>query len=336
MNIVFHCSNSFVPVLSVSIISILENNQNCDNIVFYIIENHISEENKMQLNMMVKNYQRELVFIPMPDMNKDFKLGLKIIKSNWLLDSYSRLFLGSILPNSVERVLYLDCDTLCNAPLDKFYNINLENYYCAGVIDCLSESYYELFRLSKKSFYCNSGVILFDLKKWRDNNIESKVADYVKSKNGYIFFMEQSVMNIVLQEKIKIIHPQNNVYTLMVAFTHKNLYKLRQQKRYYSDKTIDEAIEYPTIIHLTSCFYVKGRPWIEGNKHPYKQLYIKYKAKTPWNNESLFKDKTPWAQTYLLNIIRLFPQSIVCVCVGYIYNVWRISHIKRKMKALSL
>lgn len=331
MNIVFHCSNSFVPVLSVSIISILEKNQNCDNIVFYIIENHISEENKRLLNMMVKTYQRELIFIPMPDMNKDFKLGLKIIKSNWHLDSYSRLFLGTILPNSVERVLYLDCDTLCNASLDKFYNTDLENYYCAGVIDCLSEAYYELFQLSKKSFYCNSGVILFDLKKWRDNNMESKVADYVRSKNGYVFFMEQSVMNIVLQEKIKIIHPQNNVYTLMVAFTHKNLYRLRQQKRYYSDQTIEKAIKSPTIIHLTNCFYIKGRPWIEGNEHPYKQLYIKYKAQTPWKNEPLLKDKTSWTQRYIFNIIRLLPQSIVCRLIGYIYNVWRINRIKRKM-----
>lgn len=332
MNIVYHCSNSFVPVLSVSIISILENNKNCENLIFYIIENHISNENKIRLNMMIKNYHRKVIFIPMPDMNKDFKLGLKIIKKNWLLDSYSRLFLGTILPETVERVLYLDCDTLCNASLKDLYNTDLENYYCAGVIDCLSENYYELFQLSKKSFYCNSGVILFDLKKWRENNMEIKVADYVRSKNGYVFFMEQSVMNIVLQENIKIIHPQNNLYTLMIAFTHENLYKLRRQKRYYTNKEIDEAIANPTIIHLTNCFYIKGRPWIKGNQHPYKQLFTQYKSKTPWKDEPLAKDKTPRNQKYLFNIIRLFPQIIVCTLIGYIYNIWRIKHIKSKMQ----
>lgn len=330
MNVVFHSSDYFSPVLSVSMVSILENNRDLDKISFYVIENKITEEHKQMLKAMVDSYTNgQLIFIPMPDINKNFNLGLKMIKSIWLFDSYCRLFLGTILPKSVERVLYLDCDTLCHGSLQEFYNTDLKGYCCAGVADCLSEKYYKLFDMGECSRYCNSGMVLFDLNVWRKDKMEDMVARYVREKNGYVFFMEQSVMNIVLQNRIKIMHPKFNTYTLMVAFTYENLYRLRQSKRFYTKEEIGEAIVSPVIIHLTNSFYVKGRPWIEGNKHPYNKLFMLYRQMTPWKDIPLFPDKTPWSHRILNNAIRLLPQSFVCNSVGWIYNQWRPVRIER-------
>lgn len=330
MNIALHSSDYFAPILGVSMTSILENNQNMDKITIYVIEHKITEEHKQKLKGLVESYSNgQLIFIPMPDINKDFKLGLKKIKSIWLFDSYCRLFLGSILPNNVERVLYLDCDTLCHGPLKEFYNTDLNGCCCAGVADCLSEKYYELFGMDGCSHYCNSGVILFDLKVWRADKMEDMVARYVREKNGYVFFMEQSVMNIVLQNRIKIMHPKYNTYTLMVIFTYENLYRLRLSNRFYTKEEIREAITNPVIIHLTNNFYVKGRAWIEGNQHPYNKLFMYYRSITPWKDEPLFSDKTSWLRLILNKVIRLLPQSFVCGCVGWVYNQWRPAHIER-------
>lgn len=332
MNIVYHSSNSFVPVLGVSIVSILQNNIEAEVINVYIIENRWTEDNKRLMEALVDNFKNaNLFFIPMPNMNEYYDLGLKQIKSIWLFDSYCRLFLGSILPINVEKVLYLDCDTLCNEKLSDLYNTDLEAYYAAGVIDCLSNPYYELFDMDKTSRYCNSGMLLLNLKKWREDNMENIVADYVRSKNGYVFFMEQSVVNILLQNKIKIVHPRYNTYTLMVAFSHENLRRLRRCTRYYSDSEIDEAIKNPVIIHLTNGFYVKGRPWIEGNQHPFRDLFMKYRALTPWKNEPLFPDKSNWKQKVVTAFVNVLPQRIMCSVVGWIYNVWRPKNIKRRM-----
>lgn len=330
MNIVLHSSDLFSAVLVVSMVSIMENNKDEQRIDFYIIEHEISEKHKGMIAGMVEKYPNSFVhFIPMPDINIKFGLGLKMIKSIWLFDSYSRLFLGTLLPSDIERVLYLDCDTLCNGCLHDFYYMDLEDNYVAGVIDCLSDAYYELFGMDKTSRYCNSGMLLFNLKKWREDNMEETVASYVRSKNGYVFFMEQSVVNILLQNKIKIVHPKYNTYTLMVAFTHDNLRKLRRCTRYYSDEEIDEAIKNPVLIHLTNGFYVKGRPWIEGNEHPFKQLYLKYRALTPWKKEPLFKDKTSIEQKAVLSIVKILPQSFLCSIIGWVYNVWRPNHIRK-------
>lgn len=330
MNIVFHSSDLFSAVLVVSMVSILENNKEEQRIDFYIIEHEISEKHKKMITGMVDKYPNSFVhFIPMPDINVKFGLGLKMIKSIWLFDSYSRLFLGTLLPVDIDRVLYLDCDTLCNGSLHDFYHVDFEDNYAAGVIDCLSDAYYELFGMDKTSRYCNSGMLLFNLKKWRDDDMEKTVASYVRSKNGYVFFMEQSVVNILLQNKIKIVHPKYNTYTLMVAFTHDNLRRLRRCTRYYSDEEIDEAVRNPVLIHLTNGFYVKGRPWIEGNAHPFRKLYMKYRALTPWKDEPLFEDKSSFKQQAVLAIVKILPQSCLCSMIGWIYNVWRPNHIRK-------
>ena len=248
-----------------------------------------------------------------------------------MFDAYCRLFLGSILPDDVDRAVFLDCDTLCNGSISDFYNTDLGDNLAAGVIDCLSDAYYDLFNMDETSRYCNSGVVLLDLKKWREQHIESAITEYVRKNNGYVFFMEQSVMNIVLQNKIKIVHPCNNTYTLMVAFSYENLRRLRKCKRYYSDEEIDEAISKPTLIHLTTNFYVKGRPWVKGNKHPFSQLFLKYRAYTPWKEEPLFEDQSTWKQKAIVSILHLLPQTFICSVIGWIYNVWRPHHIQKNM-----
>lgn len=332
MNFVLHSSDLYSAVLVVSIVSIMDNNKQEKALVFYIIEHDISDEHKLMIRETVEKYPNAIVhFIPMPNINEKFGLGLKQIKSIWLFDSYCRLFLGTLLPESVERVLYLDCDTLCTGSLHDFYNLDFDGNYAAGVIDCLSDAYYDLFEMEKGARYCNSGVLLLNIKKWREDDIEKNVADYVRTKNGYVFFMEQSVVNIVLQTKIKIVHPKYNTYTLMVAFTHDNLRRLRHCTRYYSDNEIDEAINNPVIIHFTNGFFVKGRPWIEGNEHPYRKLFLKYRELTPWAHEPLFQGKANLKQKLVLFVVKVLPQRLMCSIVGWVYNVWRPIHIKKSM-----
>lgn len=329
MNIVYHSSDSFAPVLAVSIMSVMVNNTQTENITFYVIENKISEDNKSKLKGMVKEYGREIIFIPMPDLKKDFNLNLLLVQKKWVFDSYCRMFLGTILPPTEDRTLYLDCDTLCHSDISEYYNTSLEGYCCAGVTDCLGEKYYEYFEMNESSRYVNSGAILINLDAWRKENIEQKVVDYVASKKGYVFFMEQSVLNIVLQDKIKIVHPKYNTFTLMISLSRKNLLRLRDCPRFYPEDEVNEAIGGPSIIHLTNFFYVKGRPWIEGSQHPFNDIFMKYRAMTPWRNEPLFKDNTPIWRKILMSIIRFLPQGLVCSFIGWIYNSVRPVIIKR-------
>ena len=68
MDILYSSSDSYAFLAGISILSLLENNQEYPDIQIYIMDNAISEDNKRKLTDVVERYQREITFVPMPDM----------------------------------------------------------------------------------------------------------------------------------------------------------------------------------------------------------------------------------------------------------------------------
>ena len=63
MNIVYSSSDSYAPIAGVSIMSLLHNNTDADEINIYMIDNNISDENKKRFENMVDKFGRNIVFI---------------------------------------------------------------------------------------------------------------------------------------------------------------------------------------------------------------------------------------------------------------------------------
>lgn len=140
MNIVYHASDSFAKVTGTSIVSIFENNKDIDEINVYVIEKNFTEDNKKKMEQLADKYNRRIIFIPMPDINKSEHLHLKKIKEKWIFDSYCRLFLDKLLPEEVEKVLYLDGDVLNTGSLKELWSLDMGESSAAAVIDCLGEN----------------------------------------------------------------------------------------------------------------------------------------------------------------------------------------------------
>ena len=70
--------------------------------------------------------------------------------------------------------------------------------------------------------YINSGVILINLKKWREDNLEKKFIDFINKYNGDVPCADQGTINGVCKNKILIIHPKYNTMTPMFSFSAKN------------------------------------------------------------------------------------------------------------------
>lgn len=331
MYIAYHSSDLFSKEVGTSITSLFENNKDIIDIVVFVIEHNISEVNKKKILDIAKKYKREIRFISMPDFNKDKQLELKFIKSTWSYDSYSRLFLDELLPLEIERVLYLDGDVLVNDSLGDLWNLNMQGKCAAAVTDSLGEEYYELFNLSKSAHYCNSGVILIDLKKWREESISDKIVSYIKKCNGYSFFMEQTVLNVVLDSQIYILHPRYNVFSLMMCLTHKEHMYLRNPKRFYSETDVRNALMKPCLIHLTTCFFIINRAWIENNNHPAKFMYLKYAALTPWNKASLELDIRDFRKKFIDFFVQNLPRIFVLIVAKYLYQNIRVKRIKKQI-----
>lgn len=331
MYVIYHSSDSFAEVTGVSIVSLFANNKDADYIHVLYIEKDISEENKKKLKDLADAYGRELEFMPMPDWSKKIDFQLKSSKSGWLGMGYNRLFLTEFIPEEIDKVLYLDSDTIVERSLKSLWETELDGYYMAGVDDCLSRYYRPLIGLSDKSVYCNAGMLLINLKKWREDNICNRFVEMLRKRNGIVVFNDQSILNELFANHILILPQQYNVNSLVYLFSYQELMTLRKPYHYsYTAEDLDAARKAPIITHFTGNFYILFRPWEKNSDHPHKDAYLKYRQLTPWKNEPLnvrTKKISKWEK-----LCHCLPRRIMIYSVSFLYNFLRPLVLKRKIK----
>ena len=190
--------------------------------------------------------------------------------------AYFRILLSVILPELVRKVLYLDCDILVLQALENLWAIDIEGYSAGVVMDqrggdirfCNNLDY------EMSLGYFNSGVMLFNLDYWRENNVTSKVLEYISDNPEKLKLWDQDALNYVLRET-KLALPFQ--YNVQEGFYWDELWIA---KKYWAE--IYEAAENPVILHYTLC-----KPWFKECTHPKKELYQKYKSLSPWKNKKM-------------------------------------------------
>ena len=200
--VVYSSDNNYAQHTGVSIASLLDNNKHFKAIHIYVIDNEISKDNKDRLINIITEYGREISFI---DFNK-YKSMLKLnMKWNISISSYARLFISSMLPNNVDKVLYFDCGTVIVSNIDELWNTDMNDYYVAGVADTVSSSTKLAVGIDHHGKYINAGMLLINLKKWRENKIQERFIKFIDKYNGSVTHHDQGVINGVLHKNLKIL-----------------------------------------------------------------------------------------------------------------------------------
>lgn len=317
MNVFYFSSDLYASIAAVSMISLLENNKTIGTIHFFIADDGIKEETKEKLSDLIRNYSADITYIPLPAPSELLDFPFK--DRYQIGHSYPRMCIARLLPESVERVLILDSDTLVLDDLGKLWGIDMGDNILAGVVDCINlRAFNKQFALKDGQFYCNAGMFLVDLKKWREQRIEDEIIKTIREHNGNVFFFEQTLMNYSCRGKILKLHPEYNAYTLFYAFEYDNLIIWRNPTVFYSKEEVREAVEKPKIIHFTRNFYMKSHPWKEGSEHPLTEVYRNYMQMTPWTK--LWKDNRTAKQERRYKFWHKIPQKQLCQGANILYN----------------
>lgn len=276
LNVAYSTDNNYVRHVAVSMISLFENNKEFEDIFVYIIDNNISVENKRILSSISKKYNRVIEYLKFEEICK----GL-ITDNSYSLSSYARLFLSNI--NDIDKIIYLDCDSVINGSFLELWNMNLDEYYIGAVQDCVKTKFRVGIGLDRDEKYINAGFLLINLKLWRSDRLVDKYINFIQKFNGSVPHHDQGVINAVCRGKILILDPKYNLMGNMIIFGEEKLKKLNNMNNYYTQEKLNQAIEKPVFIHYTAEFY--NRPWNKGCSHPLKQEYLKYLELTPWKND---------------------------------------------------
>lgn len=323
MNIVYASDNNFAEILGISMISLFENNSDCSEIVVYILDDGINEDNKAKLLSIAEKYKRKIFFLDVHHM-----LDSNMKQERGSLSTFSRMYLTKLIPKEVDKILYLDCDMLILCSLEALYNTDIDTYYCAGVNDCLSDAHLKLVGLNSTSCYFNAGVLLINLRLWNQDNLIDSFEKFSERYHGNVPYADQGIINGVLSEKSKRVALKYNCYTALYDFTYKDLMTFRKPTKYYSEEEVSEAKTDPAIVHFTTSF-LSLRPWIEGCKHPYVGEWLKYKAISPWENVPLRKDNRSGKKKFAVKVYKALPNGLAVGIAG-ILHAWVVPMLKRK------
>lgn len=280
--------NYLMPT-GVAMVSICENNQD-EEICFHVvgtIDNSISKDAFSVLNDIANKYGKEYHFYQIQE-NKlptdEGKTTAHITKT-----AFSRMFLADLLPYSINKVLYLDCDIICQGKLTDCWNVTLSehDFLIGGVEDasCYSGYVRESLSLKITDLYVNSGVLLINLKQWRDEGVGHKCVDQA-NLNKYRF-MDQDVINTVCRGRIFRLPFK---YNLQTGFTHQ--VELFWMIDGCHMKEARKAKQSPVIIHYTA-----NKPW-KIPESDYSAAWMKYYYISPWKNIKL---KTKQVHPFILS-----------------------------------
>ena len=251
INVCLSCDENYAVYAGVVISSILANANQEDNLHFYILDGGISDIKKQQILSLKSIKDCEVNFVKINE--EDFADYKCVCTHKYItIATYYRLKLASLLPN-IDKIIYLDCDMVVNSSLESLYNTNLDNYLAAGVQDINKKV------IRKNPSYVNAGMLVFNLDSIRKENIEEKFLQYTQDNFETIKCGDQTIINEVCKERIKVLDDSWNVQSS--NFTNRSSYTNE-----------------PKIIH----FVAKNKPW-SGNSFSYhKNLYFKYLQLTPW------------------------------------------------------
>lgn len=305
-------------------------------LIVYLIENEVSNESKQRFQEIANAYGREIVTVPLLDLKHIIGINLNIPKK-YNLANYGRLFIASQLPSNIDKVIYADCDTIFEGSLVDLWNTDISKYYVGMADDGFSVGYRKILGVPADGVYYNSGLMLVNLKAWRKNKIEKVFVDYIRSQGGYVPIIDQGVLNATLDGKILRLPLVYNAYSIIYAFSYKELMFVRKPPYFYSRKEVEDASHNPIMVHFTNNFYMPIRPWIKGCVHPYAKKYIEYREKTPWKNEPLWEDKRPKIKKVYTRYCHMVPKPIALLTSRIIHvHLMPLMHRFNKWKHISV
>lgn len=322
MNIVYSSSDSYAEICGISLVSLFENNKDVDEIRVFVVDNGISDDNKNKLVKTAEQYQRCLIFVDKVDLEN--LADTSVYVGRWNIGTFFRLYLGSILPLDVERVIYIDCDMIVRHSLLSVYQMDLGQCSVAGVDDCRSDLYREEIETKHGTVYMNNGFMVINLKKWREEGVEKEFTNFIHKRHGDLTYMDQAPLNHVLGNKNEIyeLPAIYNAQRIFFDFSYKQIMKLRKPEHHLSEEEYHSAITDPVIVHFTPTFLTGTRPWQKKDKHKFTPEYLHYKEISEWKDEPLRNDDRKFAKKVMTFLCRITPKFILIPVMSYLHSVW--------------
>lgn len=213
----FSTDNNYLPYLDVAIRSLIKNASKEHNYRIVILNTGLDRE-KMDKIKALSSDQFIINFVDVSHAVDDIKHQLRNVY-HFGLAAYYRLFIEEMFPE-YDKILYLDCDIVVLGDVSKLYYMDMGDNAVAGVVEQFSP-HTPAFRLYIKEAvgvdsknYINSGVLLMNLAKLREMQMEKQFVELITTYNFDVIDPDQAYINYICQGKIKYLPLEWNRFAL--------------------------------------------------------------------------------------------------------------------------
>ncbi len=278
INVIYQFNEKYVPYAGVSMTSLLVNNRYLDSVNIYVLGEGLSDESVSQIRELVEGYDRNVYFPDTFPLLERFR-DMGMIPYRGAYSVYLRLFFDELLDKSVKRAIYLDADTIVNDSLLSLINYDLTGKSVGMVLESIRDNYKIMIGMSPSSEYYNSGVILYDVEKWRENRYGMKLADHIRNvRSSYIG--DQDFLNIVCEGDVARLPVRYNFQPLHGRYKPEQYFAAYGCDGYYDDEELEDIYGGVAVYH---CYRWLGEfPWNKGNLHPFESVFDDYLFISPW------------------------------------------------------
>lgn len=296
INIVLATDKNYAQHAAVTITSILCNTTQQSNILFYIIDDNIDDDNKTKLQDTVKQFNSNIIFVKIPENS----LNQVFVSGGITRAAYFRLAIPNILPKTVNKVIYLDCDLIVLDDIVNLWNLDMCQKPVAatedfGILSSTSKCREKEINLNwKKEYsYFNSGVLLIDVMLWRKNNYASQLIELVQTHKfrhhdqdalNYLFMNNWTSLPLCWN----VIPPVFNMNLSII----KN--KIMRQNAL-------KALNNISIIHYAGGY----KPWEYKIYKGFNEGYYEYLGKTEYKNAKMPQPNKKTNHSIIRQLLRL-------------------------------
>jgi lipopolysaccharide biosynthesis glycosyltransferase len=258
--------NYIIPIY-VLLTSIFHNNKG-NEITLHLIVTGCSEEDLNKLKLFIEGSGADVTF---------YKINLEDIEQRVYVPEntyytpavYYRLLLPHLVPESVERLIYIDSDTIVIGSLNELYNNDISKNPIGAVSEVANDSREEL-GIFKGDITFNSGVLLINNSRWREQKITEKAFEFIEENPEKIIHVDQDVLNVVLRNNWM---PLDNKFNVTLVDVVLQVPKKR-------------LLEGKVIIHFNS----QWKPWHCLTRNKLRSVYHYYQKLSPKMNEKKYVD----------------------------------------------
>ncbi len=258
---------------SVAVLSLLKRLRPDTKATVFIVDVGLTDSTKRRISSYFDCEKYQIKFLPVPN-----GFLAPFPTAHHAASAYARFALPQLLPN-IDKILYLDSDLVVVDDLEPLFHTDLEGKPLAAVPDVIGHfkgeavPYMEALGVLKLERYFNSGVMLLNLKAWREERLLEQLAAWCKKNANRMKKSDQSALNALFWDNYIRLNLRWNLQVPLVP-----------PVKYGWGCTFEQAtaVENPAVVH----YITDRKPWRREFRVPLASLYWQTRAELDFASHS--------------------------------------------------